>query len=276
MTGSSQYITAPTPAKPLSFDLHLDTPAYDDEETFARIQDGESRLMEMVAAQAHHREDGSPGQDEDAIATDENLAHEEKQDILQKSLNMAASNGDVARIKKLVGGRAKQYVDVNKPDEEGTVPLIYASCFGHFEVVAALLDAGVVVDRQDRNQWSALMWAMTNRHKHISKLLLDHGADPDIRSSSGGTALDFVQPGSDFSHFLNENGYHFGGSTMEDDFYNSGFSQDRFEEEMAENEMKRRMLMQESATNLEVDLSTLGFDENIDVSFGVLSVATLH
>ncbi|KAH0839224.1 hypothetical protein AYO21_05640 [Fonsecaea monophora] len=246
-----QYITAPTPARALTFDLHLDTPAYDDEETFARIQDSDSRLMEMVAAQAHHREDGSPGQDEDAIAMDDKLSDSEKKEILQKSLNMAASNGDVARIQKLVGGRAKQYVDVNQPDEEGTVPLIYASCFGHHEVVAALLNAGAIVDKQDRNQWSALMWAMTNRHKQIAKMLLDHGADPDIKSSSGGTALDFVQPGSDFSHYLHENGYHFGASSLGDDFYNSGFSQDRFEEEMAENEMKRRMLMQESAANLE-------------------------
>ncbi|KIW53616.1 hypothetical protein PV05_09171 [Exophiala xenobiotica] len=259
--GSSQYITAPTPARPLDFDLHLDTPAYDDAETYARIQDSDSRLMEMVAAQAQHREDGSPGQDEDAIATDDSLSPDEKKEILQKSLNMAASNGDVARIRKLVGGTAKEFVDVNQPDEEGTVPLIYASCFGHYEVVAALLDAGAVVDKQDRNQWSALMWAMTNRHKHIAKMLLDHGADPDIKSSSGGTALDFVQPGSDFSHYLHENGYHFGASSLDDDFYNAGFSQDRFEEEMAENEMKRRMLMQESAANLEVDLSTLGFDE---------------
>ena len=109
------------------------------------------------------------------------------------------------------------------------------------------------------------MWAMTNRHKQIAKMLLDHGADPDIRSSSGGTAVDFVQPGSDFSHYLHENGYHFGTSSLGDDFYNSGFSQDRFEEEMAENELKRRMLMQESATNLEVDLSTLGFDEPPEV-----------
>ncbi len=131
--------------------------------------------------------------------------------------------------------------------------------------MAALLDAGAVVDKQDRNQWSALMWAMTNRHKHIAKMLLDHGADPDIKSSSGGTALDFVQPGSDFSHYLHENGYHFGASSLDDDFYNAGFSQDRFEEEMAENEMKRRMLMQESAANLEVDLSTLGFDEQPEV-----------
>lgn len=132
--------------------------------------------------------------------------------------------------------------------------------------MAALLSAGAVVDKQDRNQWSALMWAMTNRHKQIAKMLLDHGADPDIRSSSGGTALDFVQPGSDFSHYLHENGYHFGASSLGDDFYNSGFSQDRFEEEMAESEMKRRMLMQESAANLEVDLSTLGFDEQPEVS----------
>lgn len=136
LVGSSQYITAPTPARTLTFDLQLDTPAYDDEETFARIQDSDSRLMEMVAAQAHHRQDGSPGQDEDAIATDENLSDEEKKEALQKSLNMAASNGDVARIQKLVGGKAKQYVDVNQPDEEGTVPLIYASCFVRFLGIA--------------------------------------------------------------------------------------------------------------------------------------------
>ena len=128
-----------------------------------------------------------------------------------------------------------------------------------------MLDAGAVVDKQDRNQWSALMWAMTNRHKSIAKILLDHGANPDIRSSSGGTAYDFVQPGSDFSQYLQENGYNFGSANLEDDFYNSGFSQDRFEEELAESEMKRRMLMQESAANLEVDLSTLGFDEQPEV-----------
>jgi hypothetical protein len=220
--------------------------------------------MEMVAAQAHHREDGTTVDDEDDIVDDPKTTNEEKKELLQKSLNMAASNGDVARIQRLVNGKAKNFVDVNAPDDEGTVPLIYASCFGHQEVVAALLDAGALVDKQDRNQWSALMWAMTNRHKAISKVLLDHGASPDIKSSSGGTASDFVQPGSEFSQYLLDNGYHIGAASLGDDFYNSGFSQDRFEEEMAENEIKRRMLMQESAANLEVDLSTLGFDEQPD------------
>ena len=109
------------------------------------------------------------------------------------------------------------------------------------------------------------MWAMTNRHKTIAKTLLDHGASPEIKSSSGGTAFDFAQPGSEISEYLHEHGYNFGPGTVEDDFYDTGF-QGRFEEEMAESEMRRRMMMEESAINLEVDLSSLGLDEKVDVS----------
>ncbi|OJJ44265.1 hypothetical protein ASPZODRAFT_71792 [Penicilliopsis zonata CBS 506.65] len=276
--GQSQFLSTPLAAKPLSFSLALDDHTHDDEhelqahygrrlfsdDSTARLEDSDSRLMEMLAAQAAHREVESLGADEENVATDAALSVEEKKHILQRSLNMAASNGDVERVNKLVGGAAKEFVDVNLPDEEGTVPLIYASCFGHQEVVSALLDAGAHVDQQDRNQWSALMWAMTNRHKAIAKILLDHGASPDIKSSSGGTAFDFAQPGSEISEYLHENGYSFGPSGMEDDFYDGGFGHGRFEEEMAENEMKRRMMMEESAINLEVDLSSLGLDEKFD------------
>lgn len=85
--------------------------------------------MEMLAAQAAHREVETIGTDEDDIVADEKLSDEKKREILQKSLNMAASNGDVERVRKILEGKAKDYVDVNMPDEEGTVPLIYASCF---------------------------------------------------------------------------------------------------------------------------------------------------
>lgn len=84
--------------------------------------------MEMLAAQAAHR-DGSASEDEDAVATDEKLSPEEKKDTLQKALNMAASNGDVDRIKRILQGKAKDFVDLDAPDEEGTAPIIYASCF---------------------------------------------------------------------------------------------------------------------------------------------------
>lgn len=108
------------------------------------------------------------------------------------------------------------------------------------------------------------MWAMTNRHKGIAKLLLDHGASAEIRSSTGRTAFDFVTPNSDISNYLHQSGY-IGTAGVSDDFYDTGLAQERFEEEMAENEMKRRMMM-ESAINLEVDLSSLGLDEQPEVS----------
>lgn len=134
-------------AKPLSFNLALDDHSHDDEhnlqaqygrglldadkdvEDTARLEDSDARLMEMLAAQAAHREVDSLGADEDSIAADEKLTESEKKDILQRGLNMAASNGDVERVRKLVHGKAREFVDVNMPDEEGTVPLIYASCF---------------------------------------------------------------------------------------------------------------------------------------------------
>lgn len=84
--------------------------------------------MEMLAAQAAHR-DGSASVDEDAIATSETLSDNEKKDLLQRALNMAASNGDVERIQKILDGKGKAFVDLDAPDEEGTAPLIYASCF---------------------------------------------------------------------------------------------------------------------------------------------------
>ena len=85
--------------------------------------------MEMLAAQAAHREDGSSAGDEKAIISNKKLSEDEKKIMLQKALHMAASNGDVERVRRLVGSNVKEYIDINAADEEGTAPLIYASCF---------------------------------------------------------------------------------------------------------------------------------------------------
>ncbi|KAL2129404.1 hypothetical protein VTI74DRAFT_7832 [Chaetomium olivicolor] len=254
--GQSQFLTSPMLAKPLTFsDLTLED-NYGDDLTKGG-PDSETRLMEMLAAQAAHAASAA-FDDEDAIAADENRSEDEKKDILQKTFIMAASNGNVESVTKILNGKARPYVDINAPDDEGTPALIYASCFGHESVVQALIDAKVDVNKQDRNQWSALMWAMTNRHKGIAKLLLDNGASPEAKTSSGRTAFDFVAPDSDMSFYLS--GYGIGSAGAHDDFYNPGFSQDKFEEELAENEMRRRMMM-ESARDLEVDLGNVGMDD---------------
>ncbi|KAK8141065.1 hypothetical protein G3M48_000900 [Beauveria asiatica] len=258
--GQSQFLTTPAVAKPLNFaNLSLNDNDYDGEITKGP-KDSDARLMEMLAAQAAAHQAGHGAEDDNAIAENEKIPESEKKDALQKSLNMAASNGDVEKITKMLAGKAKTYIDVNAADEDGTPPLIYASCFGHEGVVKALIDAGVDVNKQDQNQWSALMWAMTNRHKNIAKLLLDNGASSDQKTLSGRTAFDFVPPDSDMSFYLHDNGYNIGNAGMGDDFYNPGFSQDRFEEEMAENEMRRRLMM-ESARDLEVDLGNVGMDD---------------
>ena len=273
------------PVSPLAFKLSLDDHGLDAGTFGNGVDNSDARLMEMLAAQAAHRGEGLAPEDEISIAREGKLSANEKRVMLQKSLHMAASNGDADRVNRLVQSEAKQFIDVNGADEEGTAPLIYASCFvgailvmeelnsrliseqGHEEVVSILLEAGAQVDRQDRNQWTALMWAMTNRHKTIAKILLDYGASPDVKSSSGRTASDFAAPNSEMSEYLHEKGYNIGDVGIGDDFYDSGFSRDRFEQEMEENETNRRMLM-ESSYVLEVDLSSIGLDERPEVSFG--------
>lgn len=115
-------------AKPLTFsDLTLDDPNYGEDLTKGG-PDSETRLMEMLAAQAAHAASAA-FDDEDAIAADEQRSADEKRDVLQKTFIMAASNGNVESVHKILKGEARQYVDVNAPDDEGTPALIYASCF---------------------------------------------------------------------------------------------------------------------------------------------------
>lgn len=116
------------PAQPLAFNLSLDDPSYD-EETTQRIEGNDTRLMEMLAAQAAHRDDEAAAGDDDAIVADTKLPENEKKAILQKSLHMAASNGDVERVSRVLQGKAKAFIDVNGADEEGRAPIVYASCF---------------------------------------------------------------------------------------------------------------------------------------------------
>lgn len=118
--------------------------------------------MEMLAAQAAHREDNSAVGDEDSIIADRRLSNAEKQIVLQKSLQMAASNGDIERVSKLVNGSAKEYIDVNAPDEEGTAPLIYASCFVK-SLILVWYGSNADEKARDIKTWSWRFWKLARR-----------------------------------------------------------------------------------------------------------------
>lgn len=115
-------------AKPLNFgDLSLND-SNENDFIDSGPKDSDARLMEMLAAQAAHRNEAAL-EDEDAIINNDKMTESEKKDILQRALTMAASNGDTERVKKLLEGEAKPFVDVNLADDDGTPALIYASCF---------------------------------------------------------------------------------------------------------------------------------------------------
>lgn len=116
-------------AKPLNFgNLSLNDDDYGHDLSKAP-KDSDTRLMEMLQAQAAAHQAGHGLEDEQTIVNDDKLSDSEKKDMLQKAMTMAASNGDVGKVKRLLDGTVKSFLDVNAADEDGTPPLIYASCF---------------------------------------------------------------------------------------------------------------------------------------------------
>jgi ankyrin repeat protein len=64
-------------------------------------------------------------------------------------------------------------------DQYRYTPLIYASIFGHVEVVRVLLEGGVNVEKANANQWTALHSAACYGYLEVCRLLLDWGAKVD-------------------------------------------------------------------------------------------------
>ena len=127
--GQSQFLTKPLDMKPLNLgSLSLNDNGFTEDGPAKGHPDSDARLIEMLEAQGRHR--STDGLDDDqAIANDKEMPDQKKKELLQKAMHIAASNGDVEKVQRLLSGVAKQYVDVDTPDEDGTPPLIYASCF---------------------------------------------------------------------------------------------------------------------------------------------------
>jgi ankyrin repeat protein len=86
---------------------------------------------------------------------------------------------------------------VNAPVERGTTPLTYAAGFGSVEAMKILIDAGANVNSKNAFDATALMWSVQDSAK--VRLLLEKGADVNVRSKPGRTALLLAafQDGSD-------------------------------------------------------------------------------
>ena len=210
------------------------------------------------------------------ILDDPKLDDSSKSIELGKLLCRLSSNGNTAQVKSLLQGRARNYIDLDYKDEGGATALIQASCFGHFDVVKQLLDSGASPNNQDNSKWTALMWASNNGHKDIMELLVLNGASENIKSAAGFSAADLahssnISKDSKMASYLQKPTARKGaigdtGVGVDDDWYDKGFEEDKFEEQMQESERRRRMFL-ESSLNLEVDLSSMGIDDDGEDQF---------
>jgi len=108
-------------------------------------------------------------------------------------LVFAAREGDAESAELLLAAGA----DVNQTTEYGWTPLLTATNNRHYKVGSLLLDWGADVNQPNKGGWTPLYLATDNRnieggdypvpkpdldHLEFIRILLDHGADPNLRA----------------------------------------------------------------------------------------------
>ena len=82
-------------------------------------------------------------------------------------LNVAISKGDLAKVQQLV----EIGVDVNKKDERGTTPLMYAILFNQPQIVSYLIRKGADCNAKDVKGNSISDYAEKSKSEEIIKLV---------------------------------------------------------------------------------------------------------
>jgi len=102
---------------------------------------------------------------------------------------IAIALGDVEAVKQILA--AGTDVNVREPANNGT-PLLAASLFGHKTIVEMLIEKGAELDIRNKDGSTCLQVAALFGHTDTVKLLLEKDADASIKNPQGLTALDIV------------------------------------------------------------------------------------
>lgn len=107
----------------------------------------------------------------------------------ESPLMMAALKGKPELVRRLIQRQA----EVNKP---GWAPLHYAASHASERSVAVvhlLLEHHAFIDAQSPNGSTPLMMASMYGHSQVARLLLESGADPNMKNEQGLSAIDFAR-----------------------------------------------------------------------------------
>jgi serine/threonine-protein phosphatase 6 regulatory ankyrin repeat subunit B len=113
------------------------------------------------------------------------------------ALMYAVRNSDAEIVELLLLSISRSLLNVNIQDNNGGTALIHASIEGNVEIVRLLLLSilrnPVDVNIQDNNGYTALMYAISIGDREIVELLLENGADVNIETNWGDTAISIAQ-----------------------------------------------------------------------------------
>ncbi|XP_012509556.1 PREDICTED: DNA-binding protein RFXANK isoform X2 [Propithecus coquereli] len=109
------------------------------------------------------------------------------------SIHQLAAQGELSQLKEHL---RKGDNLINKPDERGFTPLIWASAFGEIETVRFLLEWGADPHILAKERESALSLASTGGYTDIVALLLERDVDINIYDWNGGTPLLYAVRGN--------------------------------------------------------------------------------
>nr|XP_045008157.1 DNA-binding protein RFXANK [Jaculus jaculus]XP_045008161.1 DNA-binding protein RFXANK [Jaculus jaculus] len=109
------------------------------------------------------------------------------------SIHQLAAQGELSQLKDHL---RKGDNLVNKPDERGFTPLIWASAFGEIETVRFLLEWGADPHILAKERESALSLASMGGYTDIVGLLLECDVDINIYDWNGGTPLLYAVRGN--------------------------------------------------------------------------------
>ena len=101
-------------------------------------------------------------------------------------LMIASIEGNLPVAKALIQGRKA------KVDHIGWTPLHYACAKGQIEIAQYLLANGAIVDSLSPGNTTPLMMAVQSGNEVLVNLLLDKGADLQLRNSQGLSAIDIA------------------------------------------------------------------------------------
>ncbi|KAM3939685.1 DNA-binding protein RFXANK isoform 3-T3 [Leptodactylus fuscus] len=96
------------------------------------------------------------------------------------SVQQLAAQGELTQLKEYL---QKDDTFLNRPDERGFTPLMWASAFGEIETVRYLLDM---------NGGTPLLYAVRGNHVKCVEVLLERGADLTMEADSGYTPMDLA------------------------------------------------------------------------------------